>query len=72
MQTMMQNWNRIDRLRVDKFMMLSRVFLHQIVAVLDGLGWCGSSEPSPPTIRRRSARPRSPRIHGLRQLPFQD
>jgi Nucleolar protein,Nop52 len=40
LRTMTQNWNRIDRLRMDKFMMLARVFFHAAFTLLDQHSWC--------------------------------
>jgi ribosomal RNA-processing protein 1 len=40
LRTMVQNWNRIDRLRMDKFMMLTRVFFRQAFVLLDQHSWC--------------------------------
>ncbi len=41
-RTMQREWFGIDKLRLDKFMMLARKFLHQLYAHLQKSGWCAS------------------------------
>ncbi|CAN6863610.1 unnamed protein product [Brassica oleracea] len=37
--TMRREWSRIDRLRLDKFYLLIRRFLHALLALMDGSSW---------------------------------
>ena len=39
-KTMQREWFGIDKLRLDKFMMLVRKFLHQVFVHLQEGGWC--------------------------------
>ena len=42
-RTMQREWFGIDKLRLDKFMVLARKFLHQVYAHLQSTGWYASS-----------------------------
>jgi hypothetical protein len=39
-RTMQREWFGIDRLRLDKFMLLARKFVHQLFALLRQSDWC--------------------------------
>lgn len=39
-KTMQREWFGIDRLRLDKFMLLVRKFVHQLFALLRQSDWC--------------------------------
>ena len=39
---MQREWFGIDKLRLDKFMMLARKFLHQLYTHLQNTGWCAA------------------------------
>ena len=41
-RTMQREWFGIDKLRLDKFMVLARKFLHQVYAHLLSTGWYAS------------------------------
>lgn len=41
-RTMQREWFGIDKLRLDKFMMLARKFLHQLYTHLQNTGWCAA------------------------------
>lgn len=46
-RTMRREWMGIDHLRLDKFMMLLRKFLAQLLRVLQGNAWCGHLKAAP-------------------------
>ena len=44
-RTIQREWFGIDKLRLDKFMVLARKFLHQVYTHLQNTGWCASEPP---------------------------
>lgn len=56
-KTMRREWFGIDRLRLDKFMMLVRKFYTQHLRQLQAAHWCAPPPPLPPPYCRTQQHP---------------